>query len=287
MTLKQKLLEYYKENTEDFNNDIEELDSWNGYLGSKRYYLMEEFSDYYQGTDPLEILRRAFFGYDEDDSTLERKEPFNPNKEYFYLNGMRDFVSTDQQDYSDYLDDRFVEEIIENGSDNLTLSPGAQEIIEDYEEENEKNKMEFKLTADEVGIDQNDELGTLDLFYTLVEDEAFERLGEELDKAGELEFSDDNENDPDEVEDWFFDNSEVINWNAKAKMFYNPIIGRNDIKVELQETREATVNGVKFIVSATASKNEMYKNREAQKMVELKIWQKLKSQFDPDFLYSI
>lgn len=275
MTLKQQLLAYYKENTEDFNNDIEELDSWNGYLGSKRYYRMEEFSDYYQDTDPLEILRRAFFGYDDDDSTLEKKEPFNPNRDYFYLNDLRDLVSTDQQDYSDYLDERFVEEIIKNGSDHLTLSPGAQEIIEDYEDQeeiNEENKIEFKLTADEVGIDQNDGLGTLDLFYTLVEDEAFKKLGEELFKAQVLEFSDENGNDPDEVEDWFFDNSKIIDWNAKAKEFYNPIIGHNDIRVELQETREATVNGVKFVVSATSSKDETYKNREAKKMIELKIW---------------
>lgn len=286
MTLKRQLLSYYKRNTEDFNHDIEELDSWNGYLGSKRYYRMEEFSDYYQGTDPLEILRRAFFGYDEDDSTLEEKEPFNPNKDYFYLNGMRDLVSTDQQDYSDYLDDRFVEEIIENGSDNLVLSPGAQEIIEDYQNQEKMykaDKMEFKLTADEVGIDQNDELGILDLFYTLVEDGAFEKLGEELFKAQMLEFSD-NRN-PDEVEDWFFDNSKVIDWKGKAKDFYNPTIGHNDIKVELQETRAATVNGIKFIVSASASKDELYKNREAQKMIELKIWQKLKSWFKLAFLF--
>lgn len=274
MTLKQQLLAYYKENTEDFNHDIEELDDFNGYLGDKRYYPMEEFSDYYQGTDPLEILRRAYFGYDEEDSTLEEKEPFNPNKDYFYLNGMRDLVSTDCQDYSDYLDERFVEEIIENGSDNLTLSPGAQEIIEDYEDQekmNKENKMEFKLTADEVGIDQNDGLGTLDLFYTLVEDEAFKKLGEELFKAQMLEFSDENGNDPDEVEDWFFDHSKVIDWKGRAKEFYNQTIWRNDIRVELQETREAIVNGVKFVVSATASKSELYKNREAQKMIELKI----------------
>lgn len=272
MTLKQELLAYYKENTEDFNKDIEELDDWNGYLCDDRCYPMENFSDYYEGVDPLEILRRAFFGYDDDDSTLEKKTQFNPNRDYFYLNGLGNLVSTDRQDYSDCLDEEFVEEIIENAQD-LTLSDGAQDIIDDYEEEkNEENKMEFKLTADEVGIDQNDELGTLDLFYTLVEDEAFERLGEELFKAQMLELSDESGNDPDEVEDWFFDNSKVIDCNAKAKEFYNPIIGRNDIRVELKETRVATVNGDKFIVSATASKEEMYKNREAQKMVELKIW---------------
>ena len=272
MTLKQQLLAYYKENTEDFNHDIEELDNWNGYLGSKRYYPMEEFSDYYQGVDPLEILRRAFFGYDDEDSTLEKKTQFNPNRDYFYLNGFGNLVSTDRQDYSDYLDENFVEEIIENAQD-LTLSDGAQDIIDDYEEEkDEENNMEIKLTADEVGIDQNDELGTLDLFYTLVEDEAFERLGGELFKAQMLELSDESWNDPDEVEDWFFDNSKIIDCNAKARKFYNQTIGRNDIKVKLQETRVATVNGIKFIVSATASKDEMFKNREAQKMIELKVW---------------
>lgn len=272
MTLQQKLLAYYKENTEDFNHDIEALDDWNRYLGNDRVIPMEEFDDYYQGTPPLEIARRVSFGYD-DNPTLEKKESFYPNRDYFYLDSWRNLVSTDYRDYSDYLDDRFIELIIENGSDHLTLSDGVQDIIDDYQEEEDKgNKMEFKLTADEVGIDQNDGLGTLDLFYTLVEDEAFEKLGEELFKAQMLEFSDEFGNDPDEVEDWFFDNSKVIDWNAKAKMFYNQTIGRNDIKVELQETREAIVNGIKFTVSASANKSETYNNREAKKMIELKIW---------------
>lgn len=272
MTLQQKLLSYYKENTEDFNKDIEELDDYNGYLCDNRCYPMEELDDYYQDIDPLTLLRLAFYGYDDDGSTLEKNDQFNPNRDYFYVNGLGNFVSTDQQDYSDYLDEDFVEEVIEN-TQNLTLSDGAQDIIDDYEEENnEENEMEIKLTADEVGIDQNDGLGTLGLFYTLIEDEAFERLGEELSKAGKLEFSDENGYDPDEVEDWFFENSKVVNSKEKARKFYNYNIGRNDIKVKVQETREVTVNGIKFIVSATASKSEMYKNREAQKMIELKIW---------------
>ena len=272
MTLQQKLLSYYKENTEDFNHDIEELDEFNGYLCDNRCYPMEELDDLYDGFDPLTLLRLAFYGYDDDGSTLEKKAQFNPNRDYFYINGLGNFVSTDKQDYSDYLDENLVEEIIENVQ-NLTLSDGTQDIIEDYEEENhEENNMEIKLTADEVGIDQNDDLGTLDLFYTLVEDKAFEKLGEELFKAQMLEFSDENGYNSDEVEDWFFDNSKVIDWNAKARMFYNKTIWRNDIRVELQETREVIVNGIKFVVSATASKDEMYNNCEAQKMVGLKIW---------------
>ncbi len=272
MTLQQKLLSYYKENTEDFNHDIEELDEFNGYLCDNRCYPMEELDDLYDGFDSLTLLRLAFYGYDDDGSTLEKKAQFNPNRDYFYINGLGNFVSTDQQDYSDYLDENFVEEIIENVQ-NLTLSYGTQDFIDDYEEENdEENNMEIKLTADEVGIDQNDGLGTFDLFFTLIEDKAFEKLGNELSKAGKLEFSDENGYDPDEVEDWFFDNSKVIDRKEKARKFYNYTIGRNDIKVKLQETREATVNGIKFVVSATASKAELYKNREAQKLIELKIF---------------
>ena len=125
--------------------------------------------------------------------------------------------------------------------------------------------MEFKLTAYFVGIDHNDEV--FDVFYTLVEDEAFEKLGDELFKAGKLMDSDEYGNSPDEVEDWFFENSEVTEWNAAAEQFYNPTISRKDISVECHETRVAIVNGIKFIASVTASKDEMYKNKEAQKLV--------------------
>lgn len=129
-----------------------------------------------------------------------------------------------------------------------------------------KFKNEFKLTADYVGIDDNDEI--FSLYYTLAEDGSFERLGYELNKAGKLEFSDEKGFDPDEVEDWFFENSEITEWNASAKEIYNPTIGRNDIEVECNETRTAVVNGLKFTVSVKDSKDEMYRNREAQELLK-------------------
>ena len=91
---------------------------------------------------------------------------------------------------------------------------------------------EFKLNIDYVGIDDNDEI--FSVFYTLIEDKSFEKLGDELSKAGELKYSDENGFDPDEVEDWFFDNSDIAEWNAGAKEFYNPTIGRNDIEVNVK-----------------------------------------------------
>lgn len=129
-----------------------------------------------------------------------------------------------------------------------------------------KFKNEFKLAADCVGIDDNDEI--FSLFYTLAEDGSFERLGYELNKAGKLEFSDEKGFYPDEVEDWFFENSEITEWGAVAKEIYNPTIGRKDIEIECTETRTAVVNGIKFTVSVKDSKDEMYKNKEAQQLLK-------------------
>ena len=55
MTLQQKLLAYYKQNKEDFDHDIEELDEFNGYLCDNRCHPMEELDDLYDGFDPLSL----------------------------------------------------------------------------------------------------------------------------------------------------------------------------------------------------------------------------------------
>ena len=137
MTLVNELLGFYKQNDEAFVNDIEELDNYNGYLGDYHLFDMDELNDLYQNEEPLEILCRSFFGYDDDNSTPDQRAPFNPNREYFYFNGYANLVSTDYRDYSDFLDDEFVRNIIENES-NLDLSDEAQEIIEKYEDQEEE-----------------------------------------------------------------------------------------------------------------------------------------------------
>ena len=134
MTLVEELMNYYKENTEDFNNDIEQLDGWTGYLYDDKIYPMEDLNEFFEGVEPEEVLRRAFYGYDEPVNKDDQRQPFNPNREYFYFNGYGNLVSTDKVDYIDYLDDNFVQEIIDNRY-NLSLSSGAEEIIYDYEDE--------------------------------------------------------------------------------------------------------------------------------------------------------
>ena len=137
MELVKELMNYYRENMEDFNSDIEELDEWTGCLYDDQIYSMDLLNELFQGTEPDEILRRAFYGYDEPLNKDEERQPFNPNRNYFYFNGYGNLVSIDKKDYSSYLEESFIQEIIDNRY-NLTLSSRAEDIIDDYEDEDEQ-----------------------------------------------------------------------------------------------------------------------------------------------------
>lgn len=127
-----KLMDYFKENEDAFIEAIEELDSYNGYLGDDRYYEMELLNEFYAETDPLDILYRAFYGHDEDTSTEECHTEFNPNREYFRYNGYGNLVSADYKDYSDRLDDWFIQSLKDNYM-HLYLSDETKEAIENDE----------------------------------------------------------------------------------------------------------------------------------------------------------
>ena len=123
------IIQYFKENEDVFNDCMEDMDSYNGYLGDDRYYDMEELNDIYSGQEPQEILFRAFYGFDADmwmtDSSGNKEYgAFNPNRNYFYFNGYGNLVSSDYKDYSDRLDGYAIE----------AMSEGRNYIdsIEDY-----------------------------------------------------------------------------------------------------------------------------------------------------------
>lgn len=114
-----KILEYFENNEEIFNNCIEELDSYNSYLNDDRYYDMEMLNDIYYGSDPLEILERAYYGRDDDTWHTDAHGnkiygEFNPNREYFYYNGYGNLVSSDYKDYSAHLDEYAIDAMSEN-----------------------------------------------------------------------------------------------------------------------------------------------------------------------------
>lgn len=142
MTATEKIIDYFKENEEVFNDCIEELDSYNGYLGDDRYYPMDELSDLYCNADPIDLLNQAFFGHDEETWTVdERGEKhygaFNPNREYFTFNGYGNFVSADFKDYSAYLDHYAIESMSENRNQIYTIDDNCDlsELFDELEEE--------------------------------------------------------------------------------------------------------------------------------------------------------
>ena len=145
MKREQAILEikrYFEENEDDFNNAIEGLDSWSGYLGDGRYYYMDELNELYCNTPVIDLLNRAFFGRDDDEWMTDASGnriygAFNPNREYFTFNGYGNFVSTDFKDYSVYLTESFIDALIDNSCHIYDLPDEVEEIIEriDYDEE--------------------------------------------------------------------------------------------------------------------------------------------------------
>ena len=138
----ENIVKWFEDNEDVFNQAIEELDSYNGYLGDDRYYSMDELDEFYSGTEPTEILRRAFYGYDEDTSTEDRHTEFNPNRDYFRFNGYGNLVSADYKDYSDHLDAWAVESMAENRGDIYAIDENDElselfDALDELDEEEE------------------------------------------------------------------------------------------------------------------------------------------------------
>lgn len=136
----EKIIAYFDEHEDIYNEAVEELDAYNGYLGDDRYYDMDELDELYNGTEPSEILARAFYGYDEDVWTINKygeKEygPFNPNREYFKFNAYGNLVSSNYRDYSSLLDHYIIESMLENRDyiDTIDNDPELSELFDELE----------------------------------------------------------------------------------------------------------------------------------------------------------
>jgi len=55
------------------------------------------------GDDVMNALQRAFHGYDYNPYNADSREPFNPNRDYFFLNGYGNLVSVDADDEEEYI----------------------------------------------------------------------------------------------------------------------------------------------------------------------------------------
>ena len=135
------IIEFFENNEDIYNEAIEELDSYNGYLDDDRYFSMDELDELHNGIEPSELLRRAFFGYDEETYTTDRDGnktygAFNPNRDYFRYNGYGNLVSADYKDYSGQLDKYAIESMSENRRyiDSIEQSDELAALFDELEE---------------------------------------------------------------------------------------------------------------------------------------------------------
>ena len=112
----EKLMQFYEENHDDFAYDL------NSYLDSDLRYPMNEIDEVFYEKSPSEIQDMKFCAHDEDGDT------FNPNRKYFYFDGIGNLVSTDDDGCSEYLDEFTVRNIIKTVP-HFQLSMGTQAII--------------------------------------------------------------------------------------------------------------------------------------------------------------
>lgn len=142
--IRREIIEYFKKNEEVFNDCMEELDSYNGYLGDNRYYPIEELDEICNGTEPSEIIRQAFFGYDEETYNTDRDEnenktygAFNPYRDYFRYNAYGNLVSADYKDYSSMLEPFTIEAMRENRDyiESIENEEELKTLFDEFEEE--------------------------------------------------------------------------------------------------------------------------------------------------------
>lgn len=125
-------------------DDSELVSIHNGYNeANRRYdddiYSMDLFDEIYANYEPSEVATRVFYGHDEwnDESS------FNPNREWFYLNGYGNPVSIDYVGYNEYADKfmcplvdvaGIIDYIIE--TEDALDNDEIQDLLDEYGEEN-------------------------------------------------------------------------------------------------------------------------------------------------------
>lgn len=156
-----QVLDYFKDNEDEFIDAIEELDNYNGYLGDDRYFSMDDLAENYisscfsfnpysnrnsysEAKDQFEnLMNRIYYGYDADSCTTDSSGEktygaFCPNRDFYTYNGYGNLISTDYKDYSDRLDEYFIESLYENRC-NITLPDEVEELFDQLKSGNEED----------------------------------------------------------------------------------------------------------------------------------------------------
>jgi len=138
-----QLLDYFEQNEGDFILSIEELDAYNGYLDEGRIYSMDTLYDFVCDQSVEDIMRDALAATDVYGGN------FDVNKPYFYRNSYGRYISTDEIDYSYWLDKYFVQSLTryfirqkQRGNFHMYLPEPVEDMILNYLE-NAEDEVDF------------------------------------------------------------------------------------------------------------------------------------------------
>lgn len=124
------VINYYREYESEFDDVIQELDSYTGILGENGYCpnsSMESINDIYHN-DAVSALQAAMAGGDES------YQMFDTDRDYFYTDDTGALFSTDDEwppdaDYTDLLDEEFVKQLYEYRED-ISLDYTIEEVFD-------------------------------------------------------------------------------------------------------------------------------------------------------------
>lgn len=119
----ENIIKYLEENEELFNRLIEELDSWNGYLGDDRWNPMDELDELLYGVTPTDIIR------------MTNHSKFDIDDNYVRCDGYGDLESAYSLDYTDHLDEYFVKELMSERSHIDINDKELEYMLDELEEE--------------------------------------------------------------------------------------------------------------------------------------------------------
>jgi len=118
----ENIIKYLEENEDLFNRLIEELDSWNGYLGDDRWIPMDELDEMLHHESPSDIIRMV-------------SSDFDLNDIYFRFDGYGCLESSYYLDYTNYLDEYFVKELMDKRSHIDINDKELEYMLDELEEE--------------------------------------------------------------------------------------------------------------------------------------------------------
>lgn len=136
-----EIIKLFTEDEEVFNNCIEDLDSYNGYLGDDRYYNMDELKEFYYNADVMDLINRVYYGYSEDETYTDEHGQikhcqFNPNQDYFRYNGYGNLVSAWYKDYMVFLNEYFIDDLLQYRQEVYSIEDDARlvELLDELKE---------------------------------------------------------------------------------------------------------------------------------------------------------